>query len=481
MAVTLSAYNVREDGRKAMERFPGQAAFALTNRQVPGNILPPETIIFCPEGRKSLKNNSAYEDSVQYLYGLQKFGIKFGLSKTENLLKAFGNPHVGRKYIHLAGTNGKGSTAAFMASVLREAGLKVGLYTSPHLVRFTERFLINGKEMTEQEAHGLIQEMKSVFSTKEPPTFFEATTAMALVHFAREDTDIDIMEVGMGGRLDATNIVHPMVCGITNISMEHREYLGNTLLEVAGEKAGIIKKGVDLVTAATRPRVLKLFEKIAGEKGAPFYRVGKEIRYRSGAGGLSFYGRKWKMGKLELGLTGNFQARNGALALGMLEVLHEKGIRVPESAIRDGMRKVSWPGRMQIVGRNPTIMLDGAHNPGAARALADSIGKDSGYRRIILVVGVMGDKEIIKVLRPTVSLADYVFYTTPSYWRAAAPEALMQKAAFLGKPGETVSELGAAISKAKEMAEPEDLILITGSLFTVGEALAHFQGTRAHF
>ena len=276
-----------------------------------------------------MKNNTAYEDSVKSLYGLQKFGIKFGLSKTENLLEAFGNPHVGRKYVHLAGTNGKGSTAAFMASVLREAGLTVGLYTSPHLVRFTERFLINGTEMTPEEAHGLILEMTSLFSAEEPPTFFEATTAMALVYFARKNTDIAIMEVGMGGRLDATNIVHPVVCGITNISMEHREYLGNTLLEIAGEKAGIIKKGVDLVTAATQPEVLKLFEKIAGEKGAPFHRVGKGIRYRSSAEGLSFYGRKWKMEKLGLGLTGKFQARNAALALGMLEVLHEKGIRIP--------------------------------------------------------------------------------------------------------------------------------------------------------
>ena len=303
--------------------------------------------------------------------------------------------------------------------------------------------------MTPEEAHGLIQEMTSLFSTEEPPTFFEATTAMALVYFARKNTDIAIMEVGMGGRLDATNLVHPMVCGITNISMEHREYLGNTLLEIAGEKAGIIKEGVDLVTAATQPQVLKLFEKIAGEKGAPFHRVGKEIRYRSSAEGLSFYGRKWKMEKLRLGLTGKFQARNAALALGMLEVLQEKGIRIPETAIRDGMRKVSWPGRMQIVSRNPTIMLDGAHNPGAARALADSIGKNSGYRRMILVVGIMGDKEIVKVLRPTVSLADYVFYTQPAYWRAAAPEVLMQKAAFLGKPGETVAGIEYRYFKGK--------------------------------
>ena len=248
-------------------------------------------------------NNKTYEESVNYLYGLQKFGIKFGLSKTENLLEAFGNPHEGQRYIHIAGTNGKGSTAALMASVLREAGLKVGLYSSPHLIRFTERFNVNGKEMAEGEAHGLIHEMKRLFSPEEPPTFFEATTAMALVYFARENTDIAIMEVGMGGRLDATNIVNPMVCGITNISMEHREYLGNTLVEVAGEKAGIIKEGVDLITAATQPGVLELFEETARKKGAPFRRVGKDIRYRNSAHGLSFYGKNWRMEKTPAGAS----------------------------------------------------------------------------------------------------------------------------------------------------------------------------------
>ncbi len=422
-----------------------------------------------------------YEHAVKSLYALQKFGIKFGLSKTENLLAAFGNPHSGQRYIHLAGTNGKGSTAAFMASVLQEAGLKVGLYTSPHLVRFTERFLINGKEISRKAAHGLMQEVQSAFSAKEPPTFFEAVTAMALVYFAREKTDIAIMEVGMGGRLDATNIIRPMVCGITNISMEHREYLGNTLAEIAGEKAGIIKEGVDLVTAATQPVVLNVFEETAKKRGAPFHRVGKEIRYRSQPGGLSFHGRKWALEKMQTGLMGTFQARNAAMALGMLEALSEKGIPVSETALRQGMQKARWPGRMQIVADRPTIMLDGAHNPGAARALADSIAKHNDYKRIILVVGIMGDKEIFKVLKPTVSLADYVFYTKPDYWRAAAPEDLMQQAASLKKPGETAQDLPTAIAKAREMAGPEDLILITGSLFTVGEALAHFEGGKPDF
>ena len=184
-----------------------------------------------------------YQEAVRYLYSLQKYGIKFGLSKTSNLLKALGNPHKGQKYIHIGGTNGKGSVAAFIASILEETGLRVGLYTSPHLVRFTERFRINRVEITREKAADLIEELRDASAHEEPPTFFEATTAMALAYFARENTDIAIMEVGMGGRLDATNVITPLVSVITNISKEHEFFLGSRLLDIAGEKGGIIKGG----------------------------------------------------------------------------------------------------------------------------------------------------------------------------------------------------------------------------------------------
>jgi dihydrofolate synthase/folylpolyglutamate synthase len=199
-----------------------------------------------------------YREAVDYLYGLQKFGIKFGLSKTSNLLKTLGNPHQGNNYVHIAGTNGKGSVAAFIAS----AGFKVGLYTSPHLVRFTERFRIDNTEISQEKAAALIEELKHAIRHEEPPTFFEATTAMALTFFARENTDIAIMEVGMGGRLDATNVISPLVSVITNISMEHQFFLGSRLLDIAGEKGGIIKEGVDVVTGVTQPGVIRLFESI---------------------------------------------------------------------------------------------------------------------------------------------------------------------------------------------------------------------------
>lgn len=422
-----------------------------------------------------MKNdNKSYEKAVKNLYNLQKFGIKFGLSKTSNLLKALGNPHKGQKYIHIGGTNGKGSVASFIASVLEEAGLKVGLYSSPHLVRFTERFRINNEEITPEKAESLIHDLSSSFAPEEPPTFFEATTAMAMTYFAQENTDIAIMEVGMGGRLDATNVITPLVSVITNISMEHQFFLGSRLLDIAGEKAGIIKEGIDLVTGATQPSVLNLFESITKEKKALFWRLGKDSRYRTAESGLHYYGLKRRFKGLQLGLKGSYQARNAALALTAIERLEEKGMKISSQDIINGFGKTSWPGRMQIVAEEPTILLDGAHNPAAISALAGALKSGFKFRRMILVIGIMEDKEIGRLIRVIVPMADYVFYTRPVYYRAANPEILAAEAGPLGKPGQVVKTLTQALDKAREMADPQDLIVVTGSLFTVGEALTYF-------
>ena len=419
------------------------------------------------------KGKASYQEAVRYLFSLQKYGIKFGLSKTSNLLKVFGNPHKGQKYVHFAGTNGKGSVAAFVASILKEAGLKVGLYSSPHLVRFTERFRINDKEITNEKAAALIEELRDAFVQKEPPTFFEVTTAMALIYFARENTDIAIMEAGMGGRLDATNVITPLVSVITNISMEHQFFLGSRLLDIAGEKAGIIKKNIDVVTGATQPAVINLFKSIAKEKNAPLWRVGKEIRYRTTGDRFHYYGLKRRHNNLHLGLRGRFQFRNAALALAVVELLEEKGFEISSEDIREGLSNTTWPGRMQIVARNPTIMLDGAHNPAAIRALAKSIKAGFKYKRLILVIGVMEDKDIGQLLRGIVPVSDYVIYTRPVYSRAADPGILMAEAMPLQKPGEMIHVLTRAVDRAREIANPKDLIIICGSLFTVGEAMRY--------
>ncbi len=417
--------------------------------------------------------DSLYEKAVESLYRLQKFGIKFGLSKTSNLLKAVGNPHENQKYIHIAGTNGKGSVAAFLAAILRESGLTVGMYTSPHLVRFTERFKINNKEIPQETAVDLIRKLTEVFAVGEPPTFFEATTALALMYFAREKTDISIMEVGMGGRLDATNVITPMVSVITNISMEHKAYLGSRLVDIAAEKGGIIKNDVDLVTGVTQPSVIRLYESMTAERKARMWRVGKDTRYRISGSKLHFYGNIHRFTGLRPGLKGNFQARNAAVALTAIERLEEKGIGITSQAVYDGLEKTSWPGRMQIIQKNPMIMLDGAHNPAAAKVLAGALKKDFRYGRLILVIGIMEDKEIGSILKSIVPVADYVIFTRPAYSRAADPEKLIKRASSLNRPGHVIQDLNKALNEAKKMAGTDDLILVTGSLFTVGEAMSY--------
>lgn len=412
-----------------------------------------------------------YKESVSWLYSLQKFGIKFGLSKTSNLLKAFGNPHLAQRYIHIAGTNGKGSVGAMLESVLIKSGLKVGLYSSPHLVSFSERFRINREFIKKDQAASIIMELKEVISKKEPPTFFELTTAMALIYFFREDVDVGIIEVGMGGRLDATNVIYSMVSIITNIALEHQEFLGNNIIDIAKEKGGIIKEGVDLATGVTQPSVVSLLESLCKKKDAPFWRVGRSVQYRRLPSGLlGYYGLRDRYTDIELGLQGRFQYRNAALALLTLEILKRKGLFISDEAVRAGLEDLIWPGRLEEVSSNPTIILDGAHNPSAMRSLADSIGRDFDFKKLILILGIMEDKDIKNILKEILPLANRVIYTRPTYYRAADPQYLMDLAREFGKAGEVHLPIKAAIDRAVNLADKRDLILVTGSLFTVGEA-----------
>jgi len=413
-----------------------------------------------------------YKETLERLYSLQKYGIKFGLSKTANLLRAFGNPHEGQRYIHVGGTNGKGSVGAMMESILMACGLRVGFYVSPHLVRFTERFRINGREMAPGEATVIARAVMDATDPQEPPTFFEFTTAMALIYFARQETDISIMEVGMGGRLDATNIIRPLVSIITNIGLEHQDFLGPRLRDIATEKAGIIKKGVDLVTGATQPSVIHLFRSVCEERGAPFWRVGRDVRYRRTGTGFNYYGLQRALKNLEVSLKGRHQFRNAALALAGVEILERKGYAISSECIRAGLGRTSWPGRMHVVSENPRVILDGAHNPRATKTLADSIRKDFSNDRVIVVLGVMGDKDIRGIIRAIAPIADHVIFTRAAYYRSAEPEVLFSHGHSLGIAGEIIGNLPDAIDRAKAMAGPHDLVLVCGSLFTVGEALA---------
>lgn len=423
------------------------------------------------------RNN--YQESLDYLYGLEKFGMIFGLTKVEAILEAIGNPHREIQAIHIGGTNGKGSTAAMIASILQKEGYRTGLYTSPHLIRFTERIKINGKEIEQEEVAEMARWMRGRVEEAKVPlpfTFFDFTTALALLYFKQKAVDLAVLEVGLGGRLDSTNVVDPLLSIITNIARDHEEQLGRSLLKIAGEKAGIIKKGRPLLTAATQPQVLQFFSKICRERKSPYYRVGKDLRYvQNGNRNFDYEGLHRKLWNISLNLGGPHQIINATTALGAMEVLDDLGYAVSKDAMIEGVREVEWPGRLELVCSSPRVVLDGAHNPAGALALKESIEKEFEFRHLNLILGVMRDKDISSILRLLAPLAHHLILTRPHTDRAAPPALLLKTLGKNGGKAEIVEDLEGAIEKGLSMTKEDDLLCITGSLYTVGEARAYFR------
>jgi dihydrofolate synthase/folylpolyglutamate synthase len=417
---------------------------------------------------------SKYQNTLDRLYELQKFGIKLGLNSTEALLERLGNPHHGLPCLHIAGTNGKGSVAAMAEAVLLEAGLKVGVYTSPHLVRFSERFVINGREISQKQVIDLAEQVFDVMDPRETPTFFEVVTAMGFLYFAHEKVDLAIMETGLGGRLDATNVCQPLATVITNIGLEHQDYLGNTLAKIAGEKAGIIKPGVPLAHGVEAGPARKVVEARAAELKAPVLRKGRELRFRRKASGeFSLKGAKWGFRHLTTSLVGRHQAMNACLALGALEILSDAGVPVKPEHFAKALTKVRWPGRLERLPRPgglPTLWMDGAHNIPAARALIENMDLVKQDRApLVMVLGIMADKDYTTILGLLTPHADQVVFSRPKYPRAANPEDLA-KAAPKKTQYKVEQDLKKAMRLADELAGENGVVLITGSLFTVGEA-----------
>jgi dihydrofolate synthase/folylpolyglutamate synthase len=417
-----------------------------------------------------------YRDSLDYLYGLESHGIVFGLANIRNILKSLGNPHEKLKTIHIGGTNGKGSTAAMIHTILSRCGYRVGLYASPHLISFTERIRIEGREITEEEVVRLTEHIRGAIRERGIPetfTFFDFTTAMAMLYFVEERTDLAILEVGLGGRLDSTNVVDPLLAIITNISLDHRDYLGDTLEKVAQEKAGIIKEGRGVVTAATQSKVLDLLRRVCLEKKAPLFRVGRDFRRkRVGPRRFHYHGRKLNLPNLELNLAGRHQIINATTALGAIEMIGENGYRVGDEAIYEGLRGVQWSGRLEVVMDAPTVLLDGAHNPGAAKRLKEAILEEFTYERLLLVLGIMNDKDYRRIISILVPLADMTVLCKPECERAALPQVLLNEVTRIEKRGEIVEDVGQAVQHLLSLATGRDLICVTGSFYTIGEAKA---------
>ncbi|NWG02009.1 MAG: bifunctional folylpolyglutamate synthase/dihydrofolate synthase [Syntrophaceae bacterium] len=423
-----------------------------------------------------------YQQSLHYLYGLEKFGMIFGLAQVKRILEAIGNPHRDIQTVHIGGTNGKGSTAAMVSAILQKEGYRVGLYTSPHLIRFTERIKVNGKEIEEEEVAQLTGWMRKEIeaaSITPPFTFFDFTTAMALHYFKQNWVDVAILEVGLGGRLDSTNVVNPLLSIITNIAKDHEEYLGKSILKIAREKAGIIKRGRPLITAVEQPRVRRLFSEICMAKASPYYQVGKEFRYARGDDGDFHYeGLHRKLWGIHLNLMGFHQVVNATTALGAIEVLEELGYRISADAMMSGLKEVDWPGRLEMVSSSPRVLLDGAHNPAGALVLKAALEKEYQYRHLNLLIGIMKDKDIPSMLHLLAPLADRIILTQPHTDRAMPPSLLKKALGQNGKKAEIAEEFQEAIERGLSLTQEDDLLCITGSLYTVGEARAYFHPKR---
>lgn len=432
-----------------------------------------------------ISGTMSYQDTLSYLFGLQKFGIKLGLTNIACLLQLFGSPHERLKAVHIAGTNGKGSTAATLASIVQKAGYRVGLYTSPHLVDFAERIRINGREIDESKVVELTGKIRFRVESSEfreelsKITFFEFTTAMAILYFVEEEVDIAVMETGMGGRLDATNVIKPLVSVITNISLEHKEFLGDTIEAVAYEKAGIIKAGIPLVTGVEQPQAFQVIEKVCNEKMAPLCRLGRDFSFqRNGTTKLSYNGIGGVLDDLTLNLAGSHQFANASIALCTVELLRGKGFTISNEAIYGGLADVTWAGRLETISHNPKIILDGAHNPAGAEVLAGVIADELEFDKLYLILGIMADKDIEGIISPLAPLAEEVILSRPEYERASPASALLPAAKKYNKNSVSFEALKEAIDYARSRAAGDDLIIISGSLFTVGEARALLTGKR---
>jgi dihydrofolate synthase/folylpolyglutamate synthase len=429
-----------------------------------------------------MASSIAYPQCLKAMFGLRRFGIRLGLETIGGMLERLGNPQQAFRAVHVAGTNGKGSVAAGIASILRCAGCRVGLYTSPHLVKFNERICIDGQPISDAAVVDSYQATAKAFQGDRDPTFFELTTAMAFHQFAREQVDWAVIETGMGGRLDATNIIMPALSIITNVSLEHMGYLGNTVAKIAVEKAGIIKPNTPVVTAVRQKSAAAVVEARARQMGAPLYRLGKEFALIRGRKAVFTYrGMANLWPDLRTALFGRHQVDNAALSTAAAEVLLLKGLApIDEGAVRNGLGHTQWPGRIEIVRQAPLVILDGAHNLVSARTLAAYLSSTYRGRVITLVIGILDDKPYREMLTSLAKVCNRVVVTRPSIGRALPPEQLLTVVQSLGRPCTLIGTVGQAVSHAIENASADEVVVIAGSLYVVGEAKAFLTGQQTY-
>lgn len=417
----------------------------------------------------------SYRSCLEWLFARHRLVMKTGLERVERLLEVAGSPERRFRIIHVGGTNGKGSTSSMIARMLAEHGLRAGLYTSPHVVDFAERITVNGVPIPPQSVVELVERLKDGADEVEA-TFFEIATAAAALYFAEQGVDIVVAEVGLGGRLDATNALDSVLSVITRIALDHTDVLGNDHASIAAEKAGIIRDG-GVVVCGVEGVALDVIRGVAAARKARFIDTGAESSVentRVGANGSSFdfeyCGRRYE--SLELSMLGRHQIANARNALVAVHEFAGLGaVELSEHAVRRGLVDAGVPGRLQIIDRRPTVVADVAHNPDAAAVLAAAVADVFDFDRLIVVLGIMADKDVRGFLAAIADMTDSLILMRPSTPRAAAPEDVAAVAAEFGIPTRVIPSAGAAIQSALAEAGEADLVLITGSHYTVGDVM----------
>jgi dihydrofolate synthase/folylpolyglutamate synthase len=429
-----------------------------------------------------------YREAIEYLYSLTDYEKKrierytpetLDLTRIERLLSELGDPHHDYPVVHIAGTKGKGSTAAMVEAVLRAAGYRTGFYTSPHLHTFRERIQVDGELISHQDVIALVEEVQPLVTRIPGVTTFEAITAMAFTYFSRREIDVLIAEVGLGGRLDATNVLQPEVAVITSISRDHTYLLGNSLPEIAYEKAGIVKEGLPVVSAPQRPEALHAIEEVSQSRHAPLVEAGRDWTWEPGP--FDLQGQSFTVhyvgdessdleGEYWTPLLGHHQLENGTTAIATLHVLRERGFDIPRSAVEEGLRNVEWPGRMEVLSSDPLVIADCAHNPYSMQALRTAIETWFPDRKWVLIYGAFIDKDIRGMIDVLLPLVDTLIVTRSEHPRATAPVAIADTVAAAGGGAEVAVNMSRAFDRALAEMEPGDGILVTGSVSLVGEA-----------
>ncbi|UCG78649.1 MAG: bifunctional folylpolyglutamate synthase/dihydrofolate synthase [Nitrospirota bacterium] len=425
-------------------------------------------------------NEDRYNRAIEYLYGLQHHGIKLGLSNIRRVLELLGDPQANFRSVHVAGTNGKGSTSSIIASVLQRAGFKVGLFTSPHLVSFTERIRINGSPIPVDEVISITDIIRGLLTRETElmaPTFFEFVTAMAFYYFRQERIEWAVIETGMGGRLDSTNVIEPEVTAITQIAMDHSEFLGDSIELIAAEKAGIVKSGVPVITAAQSDEAEQIILDRAVQLGSDVYRFGHDFRaeniYTDIDGTTFDYSSDIGPVRFTVPLSGKHQAENASIAIKVIELI--LGPAADTSMISNGVSKTRWEGRCELFNWEVPILFDGAHNPASIDALISSLKMIylKQFSDIIFIIGSMGDKDIKGLLERLLPVGRLTIFTTLNFERAASSHELKRMADRHCLNTIAVENTGDALRAAKKNYKEGDLIVVTGSFYAVGEAKGH--------